>query len=89
MRSERRLPKTHTVTSHMEWGPGGYWIQYYADEDGASGYGMDPLEQRWYGSREECEERIRSRVIPEGGWYRPFTSEGPDRTDPGYHLDNF
>jgi len=83
------LPHTHTATAQLALDNSGYHILYYADEDGASGNGIKPLEQRWYGSLEECQKRLEENVFPLHGWCQLNGYDRLDYTDPGYWKDNF
>jgi hypothetical protein len=83
-----KLPKGHTATADVTYGEGGWRCEWYADDGKGDGYGDHALVQYWYGSREDCEERAAG-AAPQDGWYRPVYQDGPDRTDPGYRLDNF
>lgn len=79
------LPATHGYDWHLGHDGGGPYIEWYADDDGGSGYGDAPLVQRcYYGHDGEP-----PRAPTPGGWHRLLLDDGPDRTDPGYHLDNF
>lgn len=44
---------------------GGYYVEWYRDDDGGSGYGDHPEITRWYvgrgGSRADCERRARRK----------------------------
>lgn len=86
MRISKRLPKTHATTATVGYDGGGCFVEYYAD-DGGSGFGDAPLIQRWYGSSLECHVRANGPA-PRDGWYPLRLEDGPDRTDPGYQLDN-
>lgn len=84
-----KLPHTHTATAQLAEDNNGYYVLYYADEDGASGNGIKPLEQRWYGSFKDCKDRLSKNIFPLNGWDYLNGYDGPDRTDPGYWKDNF
>lgn len=51
----------------IQYDGGGCHVLWYRDDDGGSGYGGNPEECRWYGSRADCEARAK-QPPPKGGW---------------------
>lgn len=75
--------------AQISHGAGGYRIEWYRDDDNNSGYGDNAQVAYWFGTYEQCSSRALSD--PDPSWWVSCDSkeEGPDRTDPGYWLDNW
>lgn len=56
---------------------GGRFLEFYRETDSG------PEIQRWYGP-----ERVGTVLPKDGAWRSIQPDNGPDRTDPGYRLDN-
>ena len=66
------------MTKHIGCDGGGYYVEWYSDDDGGSGYGEEAKVARWYGAtRGACERRAdmppprRNRA-----WWPLSTSSG-------------
>ena len=50
-------------------GRSGYYVEWYRDDDNNSGYGEDARIARWYGTKEECEERANGSPPRDSNFY--------------------
>ncbi len=60
------------------YGFGGYYAEWYRDDDANSGYGDNPRRAVWYGSRQECEAVATNANPPAGTPWTPITGWQPD-----------
>lgn len=56
----------------------GYYVEWYRDDDGNSGYGDNPRTTRWYCSRAEGLELVTQADPPIGAVWAPITGWKPD-----------
>lgn len=51
-------------------GSGGWYVEWYRDDDGDSGYGDNPQRAYWYGTREECYSLAQAKPPKGTPWVR-------------------
>lgn len=77
-----KLPSTHSTWSDFTSSDaGGTYVEWYSEDEN----GEQPMVQRWY----VTPEYPAPDEPPADGWHPLTFDDGPDRTDPGYWLDNF
>ena len=64
------------MTKQIGCDGGGYYVEWYRDDDGGSGYGEGAEVARWYGATREACERRADMPPPRGNraWLRLSTS---------------
>lgn len=46
----------------VQYGPGGWFAEFYRDDDGNSGYGDNPEVAYWFGTEQQCRAVKQSEV---------------------------